>query len=251
MSSSGRGDVQTDLIGEIDDITESDREIDVQEARNYDTEYDYIYCSDLNRVKETCSAALHAGQCESKFASKIIYSSLLREKNAGEFESRSKALMIAARKRYGNERTFRPKSGESWDDVQKRIQNFIHEVKETVRRRPATDGYPRVLIFTSGGVIKEFINFYVYGPTDRENVARNQLWNCSRRFYPNSAANGSIFVFRAIAADEFEMVVENYIPRPITITGKLKSPSDASEHSKFSPSAFPDRKPANKVSSRK
>ena len=88
---------------------------------------------------------------------------------------------------------------------------FIDLLKKSYKPKPNKDPY-RILIFTSGGVIKEFINAYIYGSINSEKEKNNKLWLASRRYYPNKAANGSIYIFKTISLDLFEMIVENFKP---------------------------------------
>lgn len=181
--------------------------------------YDEIYCSDLNRVKETCSIAMNKGEYELIDEDKIVYTPLLREKSAGIYEMRPKKFMHQCMKdsKEPNERKFKPRNGESWEDLQLRVVEFVEDIKSSNRpdRKKKTNGEPwRILAFTSGGFIKEFINAHVFGHTWEENEEKNLLWMSARQYYPNKAANGSIYVFKAIPLVEgqFEMVVENYRP---------------------------------------
>ena len=84
-------------------------------------------------------------------------------------------------------------------------------MKNSYKPKSNKDPY-RILIFTSGGVIKEFINAYIYGSINSEKEKNNKLWLASRRYYPNKASNGSIYIFKTISLDLFEMIVENFKP---------------------------------------
>jgi broad specificity phosphatase PhoE len=176
--------------------------------------YDELYCSDLTRVKETLATALNVGGCSDILSTKTIFTPLLREKNAGIFEMRPRRLMVEERKRYGDERTFKPRNGESWEDLQKRVREFLELIKSTPKGSH-TDRPWRVLAFTSGGVIKEFVNAFVYGAEIEERISSsesNRLWLAERKYYPNIADNGSMYVFRVIGRNRFEMVIENFRP---------------------------------------
>lgn len=176
--------------------------------------YDEVYCSDLKRVKETLSTALSSSGCADALSAKTIFTHLLREKNAGIFEMRPRRLMVDERKRHGDERTFKPRNGESWEDLQKRVREFLELVKSTPKGSHVNRPW-RVLVFTSGGVIKEFVNAFVYSAEIEEKVSScesNRLWLAERKYYPNIAENGSMYVFRAIGRNRFEMIVENFLP---------------------------------------
>jgi broad specificity phosphatase PhoE len=136
------------------------------------TEYDIIYCSDLTRVLETATIALGASKGRYSM-SNVVISPLLREKNAGVLEGKPKTLALQMRGKSGDERGWKPKDGESWIDLQARIKDFTEGLLKS--------GFRRVLIFTSGGVIAEFFNAYVYK---------------NARSYPNCAVNCSTYIFR-------------------------------------------------------
>lgn len=166
-------------------------------------EFDETWCSDLYRVQETCAIAHEAGG-NLKDYSNVIYSSLLREKCSGAFEGRPRSEYYAAHSASGMGRDFRPEHGESWNDVQIRIETFIEMILQNLEREreigrvDRADEPKRILVFTSGGVMKEFINAFVYQRTDdRENE------------YPNCAGNCSTFMFNIFSANLVEMVLEN------------------------------------------
>ena len=190
------------------------------------TRYEEVYCSDLNRVKETCDIAMTKG--EYQYKGDVVYTPLLREKSAGIYEMRPKQFMHKCMKdsKEFNERKFKPRNGESWEDLQSRVVEFVENIKSSNRpdRKKKADGEPwRILVFTSGGFIKEFINAFVFGEPWNENEKKNLLWLSAREYYPNKAANGSIYVFKSVprAEDKFEMIVENYRPG-VKITPKPK-----------------------------
>jgi broad specificity phosphatase PhoE len=173
----------------------------------------------------------------------VRYTSLLREKHAGMYELRPKWELTSAYKDCRNPRKFRPPEGESWDDVQKRVVRFIDRVRRenrfgikdsaiianmTLKEQskwwgccgggdggdaaistvPSTMPMKRILIFTSGGVIKEFINAYVL----KTNTRRGFLDFSGRQvaYYPNQIHNCGMFVFRCNSSfTDVKMVVEN------------------------------------------
>jgi hypothetical protein len=169
---------------------------------------------------------------------RVVYSELLREKNGGVFEGRPKKEMESARKRHGDERVFRPEGGESWNDVMGRVQQFVVHVQQQHPFNPTKDkgeqsskgiwcpAFPiggssgvaasqvatvqvkKILVFTSGGVIKEFINAFVYRANTPEAAASSYT-----NYYPNNASNCSMFMFRCSADfSDVKMVLENLKP---------------------------------------
>lgn len=161
--------------------------------------YDETWCSDLYRVRETCAIA-HEAAGRGEVLSAVMYSSLLREKCAGEFEGAPRSAYYAALRAAPSGREFCSESGESWNDVQNRVRTFMDVLWQSWERdTPKDNGPKRILVFTSGGVIKEFINAFVYERLDD-----------SAPEYPNCATNCSTFVFRLFSrSSRAEMIVEN------------------------------------------
>lgn len=173
--------------------------------------YNEIHCSDLKRVLQTCDIALNTGKCDQKVVSSVKYNPLLREKSAGIFEGRPRRMMAKERKLATDERIFRPRSGESWDDLQERVRQFITQIHLAPRDSSVLPW--RILVFTSGGFIKEFINAYCIVKKQLESERINLLWKTERKYYPNIAANGSLYVFKTTKdAEVFQMCIENFKP---------------------------------------
>lgn len=146
---------------------------------------DDIYCSDLNRVVQTCQISLSNS---SKNFNDVKINELLREKNAGIYEMKPKSLLINERDNFqGDKRTHKPKDGESFNDLQARVVAFI-----TLLNKQQYSDQSKILIYTSGGFIMEYINHYILN----ENI------------YPNKASNCSIYIFKMIN-NKMEMIVEN------------------------------------------
>jgi broad specificity phosphatase PhoE len=193
--------------------------------------YSAIWCSDLNRVQETCFTALTSAN-KSELYHEVIFEALLREKNAGALEGLPRRAMEEGRKKHGNERTFRPKNGECWDDLQLRAKEFMRRLLSSIPkeyhfhgRSTQTDeqnaefkadssecneavtssdenysqNAPKILVFTSGGFIKEFINAFILSDTSNPN---------KREYYPNCASNCSTYVFK-VCGTTVQMLVEN------------------------------------------
>jgi len=221
------------------------------------TNFDAIYCSDLTRVVETCEIALQISNYRNRIRASstllydslrigddedeenevkefedidvlygepplVLFSPLLREKSAGIYELQPKSMQAAAYKDSKSPRTFRPKGGESWDDVQARVVEFIEKIKhecafpvtDVVQRKivkaryhcctssafedvVVSDKIKKILVFTSGGVIKEFINAYVLKSNE----------------YPNQVHNCGMFVFRCNPSfTKVRTIVENKPP---------------------------------------
>ncbi|CAM9236890.1 unnamed protein product, partial [Ectocarpus fasciculatus] len=142
--------------------------------------YDETWCSDLYRVRETCAIAHEAGNNMDSHAS-VVYSSLLREKHAGVFDGRPRAEMYAALTKSGQGRDFCPEGGESWNHVQTRVRVFMDMLWKNENGVVPTDAAVprRVLVFTSGGIIKEFINAFVYQRGENDPEYPNRVGNCS------------------------------------------------------------------------
>lgn len=198
------------------------------------------------RVIETCEIALRRnesggcikGDCSGSdiplvadflsHMNRVVQSPLLREKNAGVFEGRPRKEQEAARIRHGDDRLFCCEGGESWNDVLERVVQFTAQVQGEHAFTPkkkytesvfncfsqadiaATSAVQvkKILVFTSGGVIKEFINAFVY-KTNTPSAAASSF----TKYYPNKAVNCSTFMFRCTADfSDVKMVVENHRP---------------------------------------
>ena len=205
--------------------------------------FDVAYCSDLARVKQTADIVLEHINGETGAALPLRVDPLLREKDPGEFAGRSRALIKQARKEFGCERTYAPGGGgESWDDVKHRAEQFLNElVKETIAlpfqqsppssaasvprlRRSASPIVRHVLVFTSGGFIKEFINAEVY--------------KSSTKYYPNNSKNCAMFTFQMhlcpLKAKKERRVVPvllNQLPDGMDTLGIKKASPSLSKHS--------------------
>ena len=83
---------------------------------------------------------------------------LLREKSAGEFEGGKygEQAKMAVKLKI-DVRKYRPKGGESHEDVLKRALTFIKQVSERLLT-PASKEEHSVLVVTHGGFISEFQN---------------------------------------------------------------------------------------------
>ena len=92
-------------------------------------------------------------------------------------------MIKQARKEFGCERTYAPGGGgESWDDVKRRATQFSDRLCEDIVCGNDASEIRQVLVFTSGGFIKEFINAEIYKSLNK--------------FYPNNSKNCAIFKFK-------------------------------------------------------
>jgi broad specificity phosphatase PhoE len=87
---------------------------------------DAIYSSDLGRAADTAKiiAKFHKNV-------PILYAKEMREINKGVFQGRPREEAKEAREKSGMPRhKWRPRGGESWEDVQKRVQRFLTMIKK-------------------------------------------------------------------------------------------------------------------------
>ena len=93
--------------------------------RLYDTLFDFVYCSDLHRTKQTCSNILFHQPQDTDMS--VFYCKEIREINVNGVEGKSWEL--EQKIRYDPKTTFRlSKTGqtdESWADVFMRVSNFL------------------------------------------------------------------------------------------------------------------------------
>lgn len=135
-----------------------------------DTEFNYIYCSDLKRCRDTLARILTFHSVEP------IYDQRLREKHAGALEGEKSGTSDKIAKSQGIPiRDFRPEGGESWSDVQIRAREFLLDISERHIQEESKE-MPRILIVAHGGWIMEFMNVVrsLRGqPSVHANVSKN------------------------------------------------------------------------------
>ena len=140
--------------------------------------FDYVYCSDLGRCKDTLAAILahHEGQ-------KVVYEPLLREKGAGEYEGKAiGSTEQEARRRGVPFRVFKGGGGESWIDVNTRAEAFITSlVARHVTERPPASPPLQILVVSHGGWLMEL-----------RNVLR--AWQGHPAYYANTSRNTALYV---------------------------------------------------------
>lgn len=114
--------------------------------------FDKVYSSDLIRAYETCQIV-----CDGKYD--IIKCELLRERSFGVLQGSPLDLLRSEAYKAGHDETnftqFRPKGGETMDEVQERIYSFCNEDLFRI-----TEDSKSVLIVTHGGVIREFMKLF-------------------------------------------------------------------------------------------
>ena len=104
---------------------------------------DFIYCSDLKRCKDTLNEI-------SKYHKHIpvIFTKDLRERNVGIFQGKTRNKMENAFLKFkGGRLSFKPKHGESYLDLKKRVSVFIKYIKVNHNK-------DQILLVTSAGVLR-------------------------------------------------------------------------------------------------
>lgn len=124
-----------------------------------EVEFDEIYVSDLKRTQQTASA-YGFNEC--------VVNTLINELNFGKFEGKEKHLMLdeIGEAWFNNFTTV--ELGEKIIDFDKRIKEFLDEIKEK----------QNVLIFSHGAVIRALIAIFKEGGVDNMNkivVENNSL----------------------------------------------------------------------------
>ncbi|XRB15138.1 fructose-2,6-bisphosphatase [Pseudoscourfieldia marina] len=164
-------------------------------ARLAEYRFDHVYVSDLGRARKTFEALSHVSATCGNPLPGPVYTTLLRERHAGQFEGQTYGSTEAAARRAGvSTRAFRPKGGESWEDVCARARVFLHELAE--KHLAPSSREPVVLCMTHGGFIKEFINAAAErAPDEAKEMWRQVRGKSSAPLYPNKARNCAIYVF--------------------------------------------------------
>ncbi len=135
-----------------------------------DKQLGYVYSSPMKRCRML--AEKFKGMC------KVVLDDRLRERGFGIFESMSwkdieKAYPVQAKDFLNDPFNYRPKGGESFKDVEKRVSSFLKEFKDGMDKN--------VLIVAHGGVNRVII-MNLLG-IKRENVLRvSQDYACINHF---------------------------------------------------------------------
>ena len=108
--SSGWKDVELSHLG-----TQQSKDLPVQNPALFDV----VFCSDLKRAVSSAEISF-GGKCP------IISDARLRECNYGEYNGKSSELVEPMQQRMINERF---PGGESYEDVRRRIEEFLKDVK--------------------------------------------------------------------------------------------------------------------------
>lgn len=120
-----------------------------------DEKIDYIYCSDLQRTKDTLKEIL-------KFHKKpVIYDPLLREKTQGIFDGKPSDKYQCYRDLHRQNARWRPPKGENFYDVKKRIRKFMQYLEDK------HDKNDNILIVTHGGWKNVFLSFMMNIPREK------------------------------------------------------------------------------------
>jgi broad specificity phosphatase PhoE len=105
--------------------------------------FDFIYCSDLKRCKETLKAV-------SKFHKHVpvIFTEDLRERNVGIMEGRTYEVARLHREKYkGPKLHYKPKGAESLIELRQRVSKFLKYLKQNHDKN-------RLLLVTSAGIVR-------------------------------------------------------------------------------------------------
>tara|TARA_Y100000310_G_scaffold144893_1_gene144162 strand:- start:13240 stop:13839 length:600 start_codon:yes stop_codon:yes gene_type:complete len=103
-------------------------------------QYDFIYISDLQRAKQTAQEILKFHETE-----EIIYTEKIRERKWGELEGKSYAELSSVKQQLHFAK-HKPKEGETFEELQKRIVTFYEELLAKHQGK-------RVLVIAHAGVI--------------------------------------------------------------------------------------------------
>lgn len=116
-----------------------------------DLPIDAIYCSDMQRTKDTLKPILNYHKCP------VNYVAELREKSFGIFEMQNSQTYYQAVSESGLSKiTYCPPNGESFIQMQERVSKFWHALKNTYKTAPENDN-PKILCCAHGGTIRCFL----------------------------------------------------------------------------------------------
>lgn len=107
--------------------------------------FDYIYCSDLQRTRDTLAPFLERSERE------VEYTHEIRERSFGQLEGLPGERYLEELERTGLSRIdYRPPDGENFYDLQERTDRFLNRIK---------DGHlgQSVMLMSHGGTIRAFL----------------------------------------------------------------------------------------------
>lgn len=116
------------IVGVENGLTELGQKQSNEAAAKLKTEgIDYIYCSPLQRTKETAEIIANELGVGSE---NVLTDERLLEMNFGQFEDKTVEEYHAYFGTGSQRLTKRPENGESWTDAKKRIGNFLFEINQ-------------------------------------------------------------------------------------------------------------------------
>lgn len=156
------GIIQGQKPGSLSDLGKRQTENLAKKLKN--EHYDAIYSSDLKRCVDT-TKPIHSYHKDTP----LIYSKHLRELSFGKMEGLPVFLATFGR-RVGSLLNIKAPGGESWQDLNTRVRNFLNEL---YKKHPEGN----VLIVTHGGPIRS-VQQQLAGMSRKE-VMKEEVLNCS------------------------------------------------------------------------
>lgn len=111
--------------------------------------FDYVYSSDLKRVRKTTGEILKFQKCP------VRYTRKLRERNMGIFQGKKLEEYVEhlrKNKLIGNFRCKLPGGGESYNQFRKRISDFVDDIYSKHKNQT-------ILVSTHGGIKRALLNY--------------------------------------------------------------------------------------------
>lgn len=134
--------------GRVDcSLTEKGIETAKELAKTLDNNFDVIYCSPLERTKQTLEAIFPNA--------KPIYDDRIIEISIGEWEDKKKDLFDAELIELFRKGLYTPPGAETHQDVDKRVCNFVEELFEKYQDNE------KILVVTHAGIIRSIKRIFI------------------------------------------------------------------------------------------
>ena len=126
-------------------------------------DYDIVICSPMKRAIQTAEIINQEKNKE------IIIDERIRERKLGKLEGNN-VTEETEKKIWDYELDYKIPEGESLHDFEKRILNFLTEIKQKYKNK-------KILIVAHGGVAK-ILKMHIYGMPESKNLSEIEMKNC-------------------------------------------------------------------------
>ena len=156
------GIIQGQARGTLNDVGKA--QVRKLAERLKDERFDLVFCSDLERARHTAKEIMMHHDNE------IIFTELVRERDMGEFHSKTSEEFYEAMDESGKSVIdFRPDGGENYHDVRKRSAGFVRDLQKHEGKN---------ILVVAHGMVNRLIIAELVGLSTEESARINQENTC-------------------------------------------------------------------------